>query len=216
MPKTCGEEGCGNPSLRSSRQPWRVGEEEVEVRRVPEAQRGLGCLGEWWRLAAPAAAAYYPHPMGPPPPFLHPPGPFGFYPHPQQPYPQLPPYNPQGQQFNRQGGRPRGMMQGGRGRQNQFQQQMQKSSKQQSNQSLQNQSGDNLGSQQDQQQKKDQMKTEGGKYADDKSLNIIYYNCGDPGHYSTACIKPRVCFVCFRKDHQADMCPRWKEPTVAV
>lgn len=51
-----------------------------------------------------------------------------------------------------------------------------------------------------------------GKGVDDKALHIICYNCGDPGHFSTACTKPRVCFVCFRKDHMPDKCPRWKEP----
>jgi hypothetical protein len=58
----------------------------------------------------------------------------------------------------------------------------------------------------------DEPRIEEGKSAEDKSLQIICYNCGDLGHYNTACTKPRVCFVCFKKDHIAENCPRWKEP----
>jgi hypothetical protein len=55
-------------------------------------------------------------------------------------------------------------------------------------------------------------KVEGDNPHPDKALNIIYYNCGKPGHFSATCIKPKVCFICFREDHLADKCPRWKEP----
>jgi hypothetical protein len=37
-----------------------------------------------------------------------------------------------------------------------------------------------------------------------------------PGHFSTACTKPSICFVIFQKDHIADRCPKWKEPLEAV
>jgi hypothetical protein len=50
----------------------------------------------------------------------------------------------------------------------------------------------------------------------DKALNIICYNCGEPGHFSATCIKPKVCFICFREDHLAERCLRWKEPYIAA
>lgn len=46
----------------------------------------------------------------------------------------------------------------------------------------------------------------------DKALNIICYNCGEPGHFNASYTKPKVCFICFREDHLAEKCPRWKEP----
>lgn len=50
----------------------------------------------------------------------------------------------------------------------------------------------------------------------DKALNIICYNYGEIGHFSAACAKPKVCFICSREDHLADKCPRWNEPYIAT
>jgi hypothetical protein len=50
---------------------------------------------------------------------------------------------------------------------------------------------------------KGKEKIEGDNLLPDKALNIICYNCGEPGHFSVTCVKPKVCFICFREDHLA-------------
>lgn len=43
-------------------------------------------------------------------------------------------------------------------------------------------------------------------------LNVVCYNCGETGHYSSGCTKPKVCFICHRQsDHVVDRCPEWKK-----
>lgn len=155
---------------------------------------------------------FYPHPMGPPSPHPPPPGPFGFYPHPpppppqQQGYPHPPP--PSYHQGQRPGIRPRGGgYNGGRARQAQPTAQVQRGWDPRPKTQLQQKEEDST--QANQQQKVDEE-----KLPSDKALNIICYNCGDQGHFSAACTRPKVCFICFKKDHQADSCPRWKEPIV--
>jgi hypothetical protein len=43
------------------------------------------------------------------------------------------------------------------------------------------------------------LKPEEVKNSEDKSLQVICYNCGDPGHYSTSCTKARVCVCLFQE-----------------
>lgn len=49
-----------------------------------------------------------------------------------------------------------------------------------------------------------------------KASQVICYNCGELGHFISTCSKPKVCFVCFRQDHIADKCLRWREPEQVV
>lgn len=50
----------------------------------------------------------------------------------------------------------------------------------------------------------------------DKNLQVVCFNCGEIGHLSSACSKPRVCFICQSTNHAVDMCPEWKKPPVAA
>lgn len=52
--------------------------------------------------------------------------------------------------------------------------------------------------------------------SEDKAMHIVCYNCGELGHLCTNCPKPKIYFVCYRKDHMANKCPRWKEPICVV
>lgn len=47
--------------------------------------------------------------------------------------------------------------------------------------------------------------------AKDKSLDVVCFNCGDVGHFSTTCVKARCCFICKREDHVVEACPEWKK-----
>lgn len=42
-----------------------------------------------------------------------------------------------------------------------------------------------------------------------KSLHVVCFNCGQIGHFSSACTQPRVCFFCRSSDHVVDLCPKW-------
>lgn len=35
----------------------------------------------------------------------------------------------------------------------------------------------------------------------DKNLQVVCFNCGEIGHFSSACSEPRVCFICHSADH---------------
>ncbi|CAO2145197.1 unnamed protein product [Urochloa humidicola] len=46
----------------------------------------------------------------------------------------------------------------------------------------------------------------------EKLHQVVCFNFGESGHYSTGCNKPRVCFICYKKDHVAENCSEWKKP----
>lgn len=50
----------------------------------------------------------------------------------------------------------------------------------------------------------------------DKFLNVVCFNCGDVGHYSTTCRKTGCCFICHKEDHVVDQCPEWKKEQAAA
>jgi hypothetical protein len=46
----------------------------------------------------------------------------------------------------------------------------------------------------------------------EKNLHVVCFNCGQIGHFSSACTRPRVCFICRSADHVVDLCPEWLKP----
>jgi hypothetical protein len=46
---------------------------------------------------------------------------------------------------------------------------------------------------------------------EEKEKTIFCYKYGDPDHYNSSCPKPKVCFICQKKDHLVDKCPKWKQ-----
>lgn len=59
--------------------------------------------------------------------------------------------------------------------------------------------------------KSDEEGTSGGKFP-----QVISFKCGETGHFSNACNKPKVCFICHSKEHIAEGCPEWKKPQLAA
>jgi hypothetical protein len=59
-------------------------------------------------------------------------------------------------------------------------------------------------------------KREEPKISEDKFPQVICFKCGEAGHYSSACNKPKVCFICYSKDHVVDGCPEWKKSQTAA
>jgi hypothetical protein len=51
---------------------------------------------------------------------------------------------------------------------------------------------------------------------EDKFPQIICFKCGEIGHYCSACNKPKVCFICYSKDHVVEDCPEWKMPQIVA
>lgn len=49
-----------------------------------------------------------------------------------------------------------------------------------------------------------------------KSMDVVCFNCGEIGHYSTACGKARCCFICRLENHVVDDCPEWKKNYAAA
>lgn len=45
----------------------------------------------------------------------------------------------------------------------------------------------------------------------DKIMDVVCFNCGDVGHYSTAYNRARCCFICRQEGHVVDKCPEWKK-----
>lgn len=45
-----------------------------------------------------------------------------------------------------------------------------------------------------------------------KNLQVVCFNCGEIGHFSSACSKPRICFICQSMEHVAEFCLAWKQP----
>lgn len=41
----------------------------------------------------------------------------------------------------------------------------------------------------------------------DKFQDVVCFKCGDVGHYSTACNRPKCCFICKMEDHVVEKCP---------
>jgi hypothetical protein len=50
----------------------------------------------------------------------------------------------------------------------------------------------------------------------DKFINVVCFNCGDVGHYSTTCTKARCCFICQKEDHVVEHCLEWKKEQPAA
>lgn len=50
----------------------------------------------------------------------------------------------------------------------------------------------------------------------EKFPQVICFNCGETGHFNTGCTKPKVCFMCYCKDHIAEGCKEWKKPQLAA
>lgn len=50
----------------------------------------------------------------------------------------------------------------------------------------------------------------------DRFPQVVCFNYGESGHLCTRCTKPKVCFMCYRKDHIVDRCPEWKKPLTAA
>lgn len=59
--------------------------------------------------------------------------------------------------------------------------------------------------------KSDEEGTSGGKFP-----QVISFKCGETGHFSNACNKPKVCFISHSKEHIAEGCPEWKKPQLAA
>lgn len=170
--------------------------------------------GEWepWGESYPYPANPYPHP-----PHLYPPQPYGYFPN----HPHLPPLMNQGPnrppffQNQHQGARPRGYFQGGRGRpQQQQHQQRQGQNQDQHRGQIKGVQGGGEQDKEDHGQDNDLM-GEGsdsgrrgeGKKTEEKFPQVICFKCGETGHYSSACNKPKVCFICYSKDHVVEACP---------
>jgi hypothetical protein len=46
----------------------------------------------------------------------------------------------------------------------------------------------------------------------ESNLQVVCFNCTQIGHFSSACTRPRVCFICHSTEHMVDVCPEWKKP----
>ncbi|CAN6216897.1 unnamed protein product [Urochloa humidicola] len=176
--------------------------------RSPEEWEGWQEEGNRYQYPPPPPSGHYP----PPPQFYQAPPPYGYY-HPAPPPVHHPPPPPP-HSFERfhqggQGPRPRGHFQGGRGRP--VHQQMQKP--QQADTRPRN-SSENRDQQKPVQENREP--TTKGAGADSKFSQVICYKCGEAGHYSTACAKPKVCFICYDRNHVVECCPEWQNSHQAV
>lgn len=50
----------------------------------------------------------------------------------------------------------------------------------------------------------------------DRNLQVVCFNCGEIGHFSSACSRPRVCFICHSTNHVVEHCPAWTRPPMAA
>jgi hypothetical protein len=48
--------------------------------------------------------------------------------------------------------------------------------------------------------------------AKEGNLHVVCFNCGQIGHFSSACKSPKVCFIYRSSEHVVDLCPEWKKP----
>jgi hypothetical protein len=56
---------------------------------------------------------------------------------------------------------------------------------------------------------------EEGKVAG-KFPQVICFKCGKSGHFSSACSTPKVCFICYNREHVVENCPEWKNTQYAA
>ena len=141
-----------------------------------------------------------------PPPQFYPLRNYGFFPN------QLPPLPPAHQQtgFNRQfeGFRPRGGFQGrGRGR-------LQQNPRQNQNQFPNQAQATNGSVEETKPNPVEDIQTAAEKgmegKAKDSNLHAVCFKCGQVGHLSSSCGRPKVCFICHSSEHLVDLCPAWK------
>jgi hypothetical protein len=165
----------------------------------------------------------YPPPFPPPHPplYLHPPSSYDFFPNPPHPAMQHHPHRLQG--FNHFQQRPKGQFQVGRGR---FQQQPPPGAQQTQGKIKERplrappkrktgSPGRMRGCMQRTAMK--QLEKKIGVLSDFlRYPQIICFKCGVAGHYSSACNKPKVCFICYSKDNVVDGCPEWTKPQQAA
>lgn len=45
----------------------------------------------------------------------------------------------------------------------------------------------------------------------EKVMDVVCFNCGEVGHYSTACKRARCCFICRQENHVVERCPKWSK-----
>lgn len=57
---------------------------------------------------------------------------------------------------------------------------------------------------------------ESGSIIAEKFPQVIFFNCGETGHFSTGCTKLRVCFLCYSKEHVVEKNDEWKKPQLAA
>jgi len=42
-------------------------------------------------------------------------------------------------------------------------------------------------------------------------VDVVYYNCGIPGHHKAKCHKPKIYFICKETSHAVEKCPLRKQ-----
>jgi hypothetical protein len=52
--------------------------------------------------------------------------------------------------------------------------------------------------------KAETKKVEANKFGD--FMDVICYNCGNPGYHKASCKKPKICFICKKEGHLVDLC----------
>lgn len=50
----------------------------------------------------------------------------------------------------------------------------------------------------------------------ENNLHVVCFNCGQLGHYSSACASPKVCFICRSIDYVVELCPERRKPPLAA
>ncbi|TVU33219.1 hypothetical protein EJB05_25009, partial [Eragrostis curvula] len=45
-----------------------------------------------------------------------------------------------------------------------------------------------------------------------KPAGISCQNCGEGGHFSSACPRDKLCYICRSHEHKAERCPEWEKP----
>jgi hypothetical protein len=205
--------GKSPKKLNFAEQIWGRGERKSFIQTVKEAMAGRGRgggrmhprypeeEGGGWGTQYPPNPYPYQMPFYQQPPM--PPPPYGFY-------PGQPPYHPSPQLMQNQGfegfgqARPRGRFQGGRGRSSYHQ--IQHATQHQQQQKM----GDEKRDQDRREEERVQNRSESTKLSE-RFPQVVCFKCGEPGHFSSACNKPKVCFICYQKDHVVDECPNWRK-----
>lgn len=57
---------------------------------------------------------------------------------------------------------------------------------------------------------------ESSSMVQNRNIQAVCFNCGEIGHLSSACGRPKVCFICHQSDHVVDLCPAWSKPPAAA